>query len=580
MLEMIGIAIPAALFGMGYMFFATLIGSKISGIIWRESFSDNADIRIMTSLFFGVLLHVALSGAAIALFPSALAWTFWALLLCVVLDWKNTFGFLKEARRPILICSAFGLACFTILLAFHYGAARGDTLFWTAYNLTGVSPGDSPQGLFQAQYLIHGASLANMQDFAIFDRPFLGGIVTAAALSAIGLMPSQSFGEYSPTESLAYFALWIWINSSIVYAVLAIAKRYALGIAGCVICGIALAAPSIVFNTIGVWPKLFGVYIILCASLLIFRRQWWLAAFVSGVSFLVHGSFLWAHLSLIGVLIIYILFWPSNSTNRYINASAIALIGFAFPAFWFGADHFFGGQSPLQAYYIYGVSTDYGLHHSLEDMAQGFYSSTSPQNLLILPFINLIKGLLPFETLGWLVSSSYSGPILDWRSFAEALFRTQFTRFLFPFCLTGGVIALIGIKRNVSKNWHLSLALIVFVVLPLIPGMTLYRRDDHFIAPIMLFALIPIIIATALTLNKMTKNSMVIFASLIFTEYAVVYASRYPSVRYIDNNFEHYLWLTLVLLGAVYASTMIRVLSSTYAAHKLTQNKRYEADHA
>ena len=569
----------SGLFGISYQVITTLIGSKVAMRIWRKQSTEDVEWRNLTSLVFGVLIQALSTSIVLAVYPPALRYVFWILTSAVLVDWRRTWSYVVFSYKEMALAAVYGLLCFSIMVGFHFGASPGDNLSWSVYKLTGITPGDSPQGLLQAQYLLYGHSLIDLKNFSMFDRPFLGGLISAEALSAIGLAPGRTFNVFTDNQAFSYFALWIALNSGFTYVVIALARRLSSGLRQFALCAVILASPFVVFNTIGAWPKLLAVYIACCAALLAIGKYWRIAIFLSGITFFTHGSFLWSHLSMSGLLILYLLLSPENIDRRVRIAATVGLIAVSFPALWFFAERFTGAVSPLRTYYLYGVSVSYGLYHSIDEIARGFYNSTSPGNLGWLPFMNLLKALLPLELLTSIASFSYSGYVATWRSFAESLFLTQFNRPLFSFCITAGLVALISIKREAAKNWTLCLALMAFFLLPLIPGMGLYRRDDHFITTIMLFSLIPLIIALGLAYERMSNGLLLAVTSMSFIEYALVYAVRYPGVRYTERFYEYYLWTVFSLIIVTYLVLLLKCADCLKEPKRIKRNNEELVTH-
>ncbi|MGH8075974.1 MAG: hypothetical protein ACREPE_01430 [Lysobacter sp.] len=550
----------AVSFGAGYLLAMTAFGEKLARQLWRAE--ADAELRCFAAPMLGVTVHAAATAAALLLVPAVVPWVAWAMVAVVVVDGRSTLRFGLREWRSLALVLGYGLLCFALLVGFHIGAARGDNLFWSIYKLTAITPGDSPQGLLQAQYLLHGTSLQELRDFSLFDRPFLGGIVSLGALSAIGQPPGTLFNNYPIAQTYLYIALWIWLNATFALTVAAIARRVVPRL-GTVPTILMLAAPFVVFNIIGAWPKLFAAYILSVAALLALKGRWRWAVAASGVAFFVHGSFLWAHLSMCGVLVLYLAFFASARV-RVLEPILLAALAVAFPAAWFLGEGLASAATPLRTYYLYAVPVSHGLAHDAGEIARNFYASTTPGHLSLLPFMNVLKGLLPVEMLSWLLSFSINGAGTDLRGTAGSLFYTQFYRPVFAFCLVGGGIALLGLRRALGQNWLLALAVAALFLLPLIPGMGLYRRDDHFVLPVMVFAVLPLAIAFALGLHQLSRTGLLVAVTLMFGEYALVYWSRYPGIRYQGEFYEYYVWLSLAAVALAYTSCL-RSLNSAQA---------------
>jgi hypothetical protein len=556
----------AVLFGAGYLLAMAAFGEKLARLFWRAE--ADADLRCLASPMLGVTMHAAATAAAVLLAPAMVPWVLWVMVTIVVVDGRNSLRFVLNDWSSLRLVLGYGLLCFAVLIGFHVGAGRGDNLFWSIFKLTAITPGDSPQGLLQAQYLMYGTSLEEFRDFSLFDRPFLGGIVSLGALFAIGQQPGKLFNFYSIEQTYLYIALWVWLNATIALAIAAIARRVAPG-RSTVVATLMLAAPFVVFNVIGAWPKLYAAYILFVAALFALRGHWLWAVVASGVSFFVHGSFLWAHLALCGLLVLHVAFL-SSARVRVVAPLTLATTALAFPAAWFLGEALASAATPLRTYYLYAVPVSHGLVHDAAEIARDFYASTTPGHLSLLPFMNLLKGLLPVEMLSWLLSFSISGTGTDLRGTAASLFFTQFYRPLFAFCMVGGGVALLGLRRALGVSWPLALAVAAFFLLPLIPGMGLYRRDDHFLLPVMVFALLPLAMAFGWGLQHLSRRSLLIVVTLMFGEYALVYWSRYPGIRYESEFYEYYLWLSLGAVALAYMACLRSLKPPQAAATAVT----------
>lgn len=540
---MIRVIFLAILFAVAYQAVMSLLGVRILLRTRCQSFPLDDDVRILLAPLVGVLVHASITATVLTVDIRMVKFVLPAICVVLGFTWRSTRSDFRLLWPSLGLNWAYGLICFATLVSFEYGAARGENLFWTLYRLTAITPGDSPQGLWQAQYLLHGANLGSLQNFSLFDRPFLGGLITLGALTGIGRPPGNEYNVYPPALLYFYTALWTWLNANIALAVVWIGKRFVARHARAILYFIALASPALVFNVAGTWPKLFAVYAAVCAAALMLSGRYLGATVVSGMSFLIHGSFLWAHLSLCGVLVLYLVLRAPTVPRRMVIAGTALTMTAAFPAIWFLAERWTGSTSALRLYYLYDVSVAHGFHHSTEEIARQFYRLTTPVNLAALPFMNLLKALVPYEMSQWLNAFSYRHSDLTWRSFASSLFLTQMNRPLFGFCLTAGIVAIVGMAKSLGTNWKLSLAIIAFFLLPLIPGMALYRRDDHFILGIMLFALVPLVLAVSAGLSSMSTKASTLLLIPVGLEYWLVYLSRYPSVRYPGEFNEFYVWL-------------------------------------
>jgi hypothetical protein len=553
------------------VWFSMLVGSKVSVLIWRCPTTAAKDLIVLTSLFFGVLIHGVGVGALLLIYPNAIKYLPWVLLAYVVLDWRRTADFIKISRCALVVVGSYGLVCFAILLFFNAGALPGDNLFWSIYKLTHVTPGDSPQGLFQAQYLLHGIDLTGASNFAIFDRPFFGGLISVGVLEAVGLGLGATFDSYSKIEIYVYVALWVWLNATFALGLISLLKQFAKGSSVYVAGILVLASPFVVFNTIGTWPKLFALYVLCCAALLAINRYWKLAVLLSGFSFFIHGSFLWPHISLCGILALYLLSRPGSLPLRIRESLVCFAMGLIFPILWFVAQKISGSPSPLAMYYLYAASVTSGFHNSAAVVASRFYQATTPANVALLPFINIIKSIIPLEILRWVINFSVSGAAVSMRGFADVLFFNQFYRPLFAFGLIGSMVALSGLRRELLVTRWLTLALATFFILPLIPGMLIYRNDDLFIMPIMTFCLIPLSAAFCVGLSRLKLIKRVAVVCLMISEFGLVYWSRYNGVNYYNEYYGYYEGVVLIALFGVLFSAFyyMRTLDDSTGAENV-----------
>lgn len=547
------IFMTAAAVGPAYLGFLSLVGSTISRT-WSDSIACRWE-RAGSVLLVGLLAHVLVSSAFLAFAPTWSGAGFWILLAGCLASWHWHRPSLRPLMVPLLAITLFALGCYLLLLSYHYGPARGSTLFWSIYSLTNVTPGDSPQAAFQAQYLLHGDALAGGEDFALFDRPFLAGILSASALPAFGIPFGTAFYDYGDLLAFAYASLWIAVNAIVILPLFHIIGRFSQGRTAFVVSLLLLASPFLVFNTIGLWPKLLALALICFACTQALRQHWATAALLSAAAFFAHGSFLWAHISFCGVMFFALAAEGKRmSCFDWRQISAVLAICVAAPAAWFAAEHFSGGATPLRTYYLYNVDVAYGLHHSAEKIAQEFYASTNQTNLMNLPWLNMAKGILPIEFLDLILNYRLSNEATGWRALGETLFRTQFMRAWFAFGIIGGVITCRGLFSSESSRWLPRLALIAFFLLPLIPGLGLYRRDDHFLLPIMMFAAVPVLISFCIGLRSVRSSTLTAVGLLMLGEYLMVYFWRYPPGRFVGEFHAYYIVVATVFLVAIAVS--------------------------
>jgi|GEM_PF-1359498 len=507
--------------------------------------------RATLALTAGLLLHSAATAIALWWAPG------WVGLALWVLAGVAAGSLLPKGMRvrgegwaPVLWIVAYALVCMTLLLAAHYGPQRGATIFWTIYKLSYITPGDSPQAAFQAQYLLHGGQLNGMEGFALFDRPFLGGLITAGALGAFGISLGADFYQYSDAQALAYTSLWIALNASAALPLVAIAQRFATGPALRVAVVLLLASPFFVFNTIGLWPKLLALGILGQAGLFAVRQRYVAAALLSGTAFYLHGSYLWPHIALAGVMILACLFLLRGRPGQaWPLVAAVAGVAVAFPALWFAAEHLAGGASPLRTYYLYNVDVTYGFHHDAVETARQFYRSTNPENLAALPLMNLLKGFLPIELLTLVLEFHLGADPIHWRTVGQAWFGTQFFRMWYALCLTCAAVAFRGLFSVQGKRWLPRLALIAFMLLPLIPGTGLYRRDDHFLLNISMSAVLALLVFLCIGLQSLGARALHWVAGLALAEFALVFLSRYPAASSASEFRAFYVLAVLILLA-------------------------------
>ncbi|WP_426803164.1 hypothetical protein [Xanthomonas campestris] len=543
----------AAMVGPAYLIFLCLIGDMI-GRTWLTSIESSWE-RGATTLLTGLLAHAILTSIALAVAPRWSGICLCVLLAGAVISWHWRRPLLAPVAKPLLLVMAYSVACYLVLLSFHYSPARGSTIFWSIFSLTNVTPGDSPQSAFQAQYLLFGHQLTGAEQFALFDRPFLGGIITAGTLPAFGIHFQPKFYDYAELTAFAYTNLWIAINSIAALSLLNVVERFSNGRSTLIISMLLLASPFLVFNTIGLWPKLLALSLMCLACTQALRQNWIIAILFSGASFFAHGSFLWAHLSFGGVIALILL--AQKRQEFAITWSRLVTVLFAcaaVPIAWFAAEHIVGGATPLRTYYLYNVQVGYGLDHTAEQIAREFYSSTNAANLASLPWMNMIKGILPIETLDMILNYRLSNEAISWRALGETLFYTQHMRTWFALGLIGGILTLRGLFHSDSARWLPRLSLIVFFLLPLIPGLGLYRRDDLFLLIIMIFSIIPVLISFSIGFSSLREPTMTAIALGMVVEYLMIYFWRYPPGRYVGEFHAYYLAVIVLSLLIVAAT--------------------------
>ncbi|OEZ01755.1 MULTISPECIES: hypothetical protein [Stenotrophomonas] len=569
-LQIVGIA---AFVGPAYLLFLFVVGATL-GHRWTDGILCRWE-RAGATLVTGLLAHALVASILLLVAPRWSGISLWLLLAGCIVRWRWYRPTLTGLVAPVLLVTSYGLACYLLLLSFHYGPARGSTIFWSIYSLTNVTPGDSPQGAFQAQYLLFGSKLVGGEDFALFDRPFLGGIITAGTLPAFGISFSSKFYDYPDLVAFAYTNLWIAINAIVVLPLLHIVDRFSRGRTAFVVSLLLLACPFLVFNSIGLWSKLLALALMCLAGTSALRRNWIGACLISSVAFFTHGSFLWAHISFCGV-IFFTLIVESLGSRRWMwrQIFSVLILSVAVPAIWFTAEHLSGGATPLRTYYLYNVHVAYGLHHSAEAIAREFYASTNATNLVNLPWINVAKGVLPIEVLDLVINYRLIDDATGWRALGDALFRNQFMRAWFALGLVGGLVTWRGLFSHSSSRWVPRLAFIAFFLLPLIPGLGLYRRDDHFLLPIMMFAIIPVLISFCIGLESVKPRSLILLALVMLCEYMMIYFWRYPVGRFVGEFHAYYVAaavLGMIGVGSCIVSQRPRWLPIPGAAQEVSR---------
>jgi len=550
--------IIGGLLGPTYLMAMMVIGTVISPS-WVHALESRWD-RALLTLLTGTLGHALVAALLLVAQPGYVGLALWICFgtaLVTLLARRQRL----EIGAPHAVLFAMFAVCYLLLLTYHFSPARGPTLFWSLYGLTGVTPGDSPQGAFQAQYLLWGHALKEGGEFSLFDRPFLGGVITADTLKAFGFAFSDRFYDYSPGLQVAYASLWIAINAICALALLSIASRFARGRAAYLCSLLALASPFFLLNVIGLWPKLYALAWLWAACLLALERRPVLACFLSGIAFYAHGSFLWSHIAFCGMVTFYLLAegWKQRAVPWSALAGSLLLCAFI-PLAWFTAEHLFSGASPLRQYYLYNVPVTEGFHRDAADIAQSFYATTSPASLSLVPWMNMAKGLLPIEALQLVMGSGLANTPPSWRDVGNALFHLQFLRALFALGLIGGIVVVRGFFAPEARRWTPRLLLIGLLLLPLIPGLGLYRRDDHFLLPVMLFAVIPVLAHFCMGMQHLGAKTMKLISLAMLIEFIAVLYWRMAPVSY-EGEFAQYFSPFVALVGVVAAALVLRAPS-------------------
>src|SRR6202789_1360780 len=353
----------ASAFVLSYQAITTLIGAKILGMVHGDSNNRERSNLWISAPLIGISAHILLSSLIFLFNKGASGYALWVILLVLLIDGKRTIQHCKQSAvsiRALVACLIYAMICFSILSAYQLGPGQGSDWFWTIYRLTIITPGDSPQSMFQAQYLLYGHNLQGAAEFSLFDRPFFGGLITLFALKSFGVQPSAVYYQNTDLISSLYVGLWIWLNSLFFLGIIILARNAKLKNRIVFIYFIIAASPFIVFNVIGLWPKLFAVYILICALSLASEGKRGLSVIVSGLSFLSHGSFLWARMAFAGTLVLISLFEKGAITRAKITPIVgLCLTAMFIPAVWFYTGHKLGFPTPLQTYYLYDVSPSY-----------------------------------------------------------------------------------------------------------------------------------------------------------------------------------------------------------------------------
>lgn len=525
----------------------------------------NLDFRWLLVPAIGILTLSVAAGFTISLGSGTWSGVTTALLLTLAIaDSKALIHYWRSVSIPIAPLVLFVATATTqalLLALLQHSPYRGDDIFWTIYGLTKITPGDSPQSYLQAQYLVHGSQgLLGLANFSIFDRPFLGGVITASALCAVDQCPSINFGNPSGIQANLYVSLWIWLNTLCVIGIWSLVAIFANTSRRTSIALLLIISPFIVFNSIGLWPKQFALYLIICAVFLSAVCRFPAAIILSSFAFTAHGSFLWAHISFSFGALVYLITSPTKTSisEKMHSIWMIMFLTVIAPIAWFWGERICGAATPpLRAFYLYDTySVNAALHEPIDKLAGHFYQATHFKNLILLPIINVIKSLLPTELLHELLHFSYRSNPYTFSEFFKSLYDVNFNRPLFAFGFIFGILGINSIIRYWKRYWELPAAVIIFFVLPLLPGAALYRHDDYFLLIIMMFTLIPLIIAITLYVKNLTKNIFMLLSFAIAFEYMLVYLFRFQPIGYEGEFINWYHLAIITFLGSAWIFTL------------------------
>jgi hypothetical protein len=439
-------------------------------------------------------------------------------------------------RAPLILVVVATFVQMGTMLVVERGPLHGADVFWTIYRFAHVTPGDSSQALLQAQYLIHGADLDyGRVEFSIFDRTFGAGVMTAEIMCALLRCPGQALYETREPFAQTYVGIWICFNAVAVAAIWQLARILAPARATAIVL-LLCASPFIVFNGLGLWPKLFAFYLLIVACGCAWSGRIYASMLFSSAAFLTHASFLWPHLALACAAAAFLL-TGEKRLSRHDLQRAAGVLGLAavVPLVWFGSQHLAGGFSPLRYYYLYDVPPFEALHREPADIIRSFYKATSPENLIALPIIGLFKALTPQSVLHYLLTFSYKGDPFSVGDVFRPLQTAMEQRIPYAFGLTLGFVSIAGIVRFWRTRWIVPALVLVLFVMPLVPATGLYRQNDHFSTPVMLFAVAPVIAGLCLWLDRVGSRAFLLIGALSLVEFAGVFMVRMAAPYYGDS---------------------------------------------
>ena len=510
--------------GPAWLLACTWIGASILSALNFRSHAF-ALLAIVGFAFWSIVFAVLLTFRSIWLAPHVCA----LVLAATFIRARATVSFihtLPDLRWSVVALLVVFATLQTTLLIGYWKGGNEPTIFWSIFRLTYISPGDSPQSMMQAQYLMFGEGLKRLENFSLFDRPFLGAIFTAGALCAIGRCLGDSFYPHfnSLPLDIAYVSIWIWLNAAVVVGVWLCVARYTAHRA-LVLTALICASPFFMFNGIGLWPKLLGLHMTIVAALFAIEGRYRIALALTSLSFFCHGSFLWSHLAIAGLIFLFAL--HNRQANRAFMALGLALVA---PALWFIAEKMSGAIVPLRYYYLYDVGVNAALHQPIPSIIEGFYRSTDLLHLSLLPIVNFFRMLMPGEILAAIYNFQIRQPAPD---LSDALFHAERNRPVFFAGLVAGCFAIYSAFRMWRVGIDIRLAALVFLMMPLLPAAAFYRRDDYFVTTIQLTAMLPVIMAFAMRYATLSRRSMLAVTAAIMCEQALVYVPRSNNLIYL-----------------------------------------------
>jgi hypothetical protein len=557
--------ILGSIFAAAFHLFIVVLGARLVACLPEGILP--ARLKAVAAPAVGIVTFAAAVAIVLPVSNRMVQWITWGLAAWLILDVRRTRVAWRECglQTGVLVAAVgYALYCLLVALTYHASVPDESQLVWSIYRLTAVTPGDSPQGLMQAQILWHGSQLQQLKDFSLFDRPFLGGYITAGALSALGLRIPVVFWDYPSKLQVAYFALWLSANSLVIHGFAALRQRVLPDWRGGILMLIVLLSPSVLFNTIGAWPKPLAVYLLIVCWLLALEARFVLAAAAAAFAFLTHGSFILPLFACVGAFVVLVMFdrfisWPA----RLREILAIGGAGLLPVAAWFAVERASGVEVPLRSYYLFNVDPTTALYQSAESIRAGFYRSGSPGNLDALPWLNLVKSVLPLDLLSHVAKWSYALEGWSWRRLGSILGGQAFYQIPFAFGMASVWVAAIGLKRTWRRDWGLALSLCICIILPLAAGAALYRRDNVLTLVIFLGAWIPMILAFAHGLSQLGAGALRLVALLALAEYTLVLLAAYPAMRYSDV---FYAWYPLLVEGTLLLAVVFVLRISRAAA--------------
>jgi hypothetical protein len=468
---------------------------------------------------------------------------------------------------------------FLVQLALQHSPHRGPSLFWTIYNLTDITPGDSPQALWQAQYLLHGLDrVAGFELFSLFDRPFFAGLVTLTPLCSAGLCPGIQFDAHGPEVQAAYASLWVVLNSVVVFALLVMLRAFLSARRSLLLLILFVSGPFVMFNTIGLWPKLFALYVLVCAVVLAVERRTIMAIGCAAIAFFVHGSFLWIHLAFGLTMTVLLWVWrtpgmPSQTWRRMMASLAMTC---APPFIWFCIGVLADAANPLRDYYLYNVSTTAGLTTSPEEIRSAFYENTHLVNLFVVGVVNLLKAMLPLGLIDVVTDFSLVGSKATLYVLGHKWYEVVRDRPFYAFGVVMAIVAFLGGVRT-WKRYTLAPAVVLVVgLVPLVPAAMIYRRDDHFITAVMMFVIIVPAMFSALAVRGLSVRGLAYVSCLVLGEHTLVYLTRFRHVEYAGEVVSWYPGVVLGLVACTAAIVVVLLRWETQAAVRTGDNRETE----